>query len=280
MDTFRSSVQDQLTALDCRNQGKKLAALEMELTAAKSQGFGRKSNITTSRLHAVVGVMTSFGTKNRRDAIRNSWMPKGEALKRLEREHGIIIRFVIGRSANRGDMSDRRLDIERAEHDDFLILEDHVESEDALSLKSKFYFSVAVEQWDADFYVKVDDNVFVNIDILGATLAKHRGKPRVYLGCMKTGIVVSDSSSQWYEPEWWKFGDENSQYYLHASGQIYTLSKALAQYININSASLHAYKNEDISVGAWMLGLDVEHADDSRFCCVSSLLGSICTTRP
>lgn len=53
----------------------------MELTAAKSQGFGRNFNGSTTggggRLHAVVGVMTSFGTKNRRDAIRNSWMPKG-----------------------------------------------------------------------------------------------------------------------------------------------------------------------------------------------------------
>jgi hypothetical protein len=39
------------------------------------------------------------------------------------------------------------------------------------------------------------------------------------------------------------------------------------------SASLHAYKNEDISVGSWMLGLDIEHVDDRSFCCVASLPG-------
>jgi len=38
-----------------------------------------------------------------------------------------------------------------------------VENDDSLPLKSKSYFSTAVEQWDSDFYVKVDDDVFVNI---------------------------------------------------------------------------------------------------------------------
>ena len=38
-----------------------------------------------------------------------------------------------------------------------------MESDDSLSLKSKSYFSTAVEQWDSDFYVKVNDDVFVNI---------------------------------------------------------------------------------------------------------------------
>ena len=41
------------------------------------------------------------------------------------------------------------------------------------------------------------------------------------------------------------------------------------------SASLHAFKNEDISVGSWMLGLDIEHVDDRSFCCVASLPGSL-----
>lgn len=282
-ESLHLSVGEQLKVLNCKHQLKKLAALEMELTAAKSHGFGlRLANATSAdhKLHAVVGIMTTFGNRFRRDATRNTWMPKGEALKDLEREQGIVIRFVIGRSANRGDMSDRRLDVERAEHNDFLFLEDHVESDDSLSLKSKSYFSTAVEQWDSEFYVKVDDDIFVNIDKLGTSLAKHRDKPRVYLGCLKSGEVVSDSSSQWYEPEWWKFGNEKSQYYLHASGQIYSLSKALAQYININSASLRAYKNEDISVGSWMLGLDIEHVDDRSFCCVASLPGSVCATGP
>lgn len=45
-----------------------------------------------------------------------------------------------------------------------LVLEqDHVEGYLELSAKTKIYFATAVALWDADFYVKVDDDVHVNI---------------------------------------------------------------------------------------------------------------------
>jgi hypothetical protein len=42
-------------------------------------------------------------------------------------------------------------------------IQDHVEGYLALSGKTKAYFATAVSLWDADFYVKVDDDVHVNI---------------------------------------------------------------------------------------------------------------------
>ena len=30
---------------------------------------------------------------------------------------------------------------------------------------------------------------------------------------------------------------------------------------------LHKYANEDVSLGAWFIGLDVEHIDDRDMCC-------------
>lgn len=42
-------------------------------------------------------------------------------------------------------------------------MQDHVEGYLALSGKTKTYFATAVSLWDADFYVKVDDDVHVNI---------------------------------------------------------------------------------------------------------------------
>ena len=41
--------------------------------------------------------------------------------------------------------------------------QDHVEGYLELSAKTKTYFATAVTLWDADFYVKVDDDVHVNI---------------------------------------------------------------------------------------------------------------------
>jgi len=30
---------------------------------------------------------------------------------------------------------------------------------------------------------------------------------------------------------------------------------------------LHKYANEDVSLGAWFIGLEVEHIDDRSMCC-------------
>jgi hypothetical protein len=114
----------------------------------------------------------------------------GEKRKKLEEEKGIIIRFVIGHSATAGGILDRSIEAEDKKHGDFLRL-DHVEGYLELSGKTKTYFSTAVSKWDAEFYVKVDDDVHVNIATLGETLVRHRKKHRVYLGCMKSGPVLS-----------------------------------------------------------------------------------------
>ncbi|CAN6481623.1 unnamed protein product [Victoria cruziana] len=138
----------------------------------------------------VIGINTAFSSRKRRDSVRATWMPQGEKRKRLEQEKGIIIRFVIGHSATTGGILDRAIEAENRRHGDFMRLE-HVEGYLELSAKTKTYFATAVTTWDADFYIKVDDDVHVNIGALGATLAKHQKKKRVYIGCMKSGPVLA-----------------------------------------------------------------------------------------
>lgn len=36
---------------------------------------------------------------------------------------------------------------------------------------------------------------------------------------------------------------------------------------------LHKYANEDVSLGSWFIGLNVEHVDDKRLCCSTSSQG-------
>lgn len=60
-----------------------------------------------------------------------------------------------------------------------IILQDHVEGYLELSAKTKIYFATAVSMWDADFYVKVDDDVHVNI-----------GKWKCNLDCMPTFVYA------------------------------------------------------------------------------------------
>uniref|UniRef100_A0A0D9YMP5 Hexosyltransferase n=1 Tax=Oryza glumipatula TaxID=40148 RepID=A0A0D9YMP5_9ORYZ len=257
---------------------KTIASLETELSAARSlqesllngspvaEEFKLSESIGRRKYLMVIGVNTAFSSRKRRDSIRYTWMPQGEKRKKLEEEKGIIIRFVIGHSAISGGIVDRAIEAEDRKHGDFMRI-DHVEGYLALSGKTKTYFATAVSLWDADFYVKVDDDVHVNIATLGQILSNHALKPRVYIGCMKSGPVLTEKGVRYYEPEHWKFGEPGNKYFRHATGQLYAISKDLATYISINRHVLHKYINEDVSLGSWFIGLDVEHIDDRRLCC-------------
>ncbi|KAJ4730041.1 Hexosyltransferase [Melia azedarach] len=254
---------------------KTISSLEMELAAARAaqesilSGSPLSENLKKAELPGkkrylmVIGINTAFSSRKRRDSVRATWMPQGEKRKKLEEEKGIIVRFVIGHSATSGGILDRAIEAEDRKHGDILRL-DHVEGYLELSAKTKIYFATAVALWDADFYVKVDDDVHINIGTLGETLVRHRSKPRVYIGCMKSGPVLNQ---KYHEPEYWKFGEAGNKYFRHATGQLYAISKDLATYISINQHVLHKYANEDVSLGSWFIGLDVEHIDDRRLCC-------------
>ncbi|KAJ0232844.1 Beta-1,6-galactosyltransferase GALT31A [Hirschfeldia incana] len=269
-----SHTHDVIMTLD-----KTISSLEVELATARAARSDGSPAAATSvagqsmerpRMFFVMGIMTAFSSRKRRDSIRGTWLPKGDELKRLETEKGIIMRFVIGHSSSPGGVLDQTIEAEEEQHKDFFRL-NHIEGYHELSSKTQIYFSSAVAKWDADFYIKVDDDVHVNLGILGSTLARHRSKPRVYIGCMKSGPVLAQKGVKYHEPEYWKFGEEGNKYFRHATGQIYAISKDLATYISVNRQLLHKYANEDVSLGSWFIGLDVEHIDDRSLCCGTPL---------
>nr|VDD43254.1 unnamed protein product [Brassica oleracea] len=254
--------------------GKSVAMLQKQLSVRHSYqqivGVSTTNTSTggnqTSKVFMVIGVNTAFSSRQRRDSLRETWMPQGEKLEKLEKEKGIVVKFMIGHSATPHSILDKEIDSEDAQYKDFFRL-DHVEGYYNLSAKTKTFFSSAVATWDAEFYVKIDDDVHVNLGMLGSTLALHRHKPRVYIGCMKSGPVLTKKTAKYREPEFWKFGEEGNKYFRHATGQIYAISKDLATYISNNQPILHKYANEDVTLGSWFIGLEVEHIDDGNFCC-------------
>ncbi|KAE8658242.1 putative beta-1,3-galactosyltransferase 9 [Hibiscus syriacus] len=274
------TVEDKMMVLGCKDLDKRIAEAEMDLTLAKSQGY-LKNQLRTSesfsekKLLVVIGVYTGFGSYLTRQTFRASWMPRGNALKKLE-ERGVAIRFVIGRSANRGDSLDRNIDEENRKTKDFLILEGHEEAQEELPKKVKFFFSTAVQNWDAEFYVKVDDKIDIDLEGLIGLLEHRRSQDSAYIGCMKSGEVFSEVGKDWYEPDWWKFGDQKS-YFRHATGSLFILSKNLVRYIDVNSASLKTYAFDDTSVGSWMMGVQATYIDDNRLCCGSIKQDKVCS---
>nr|GMC68126.1 beta-1,3-galactosyltransferase 7-like [Ipomoea batatas] len=161
----------------------------------------------------VIGINTAFSSRKRRDSLRQTWVPQGEKLLKLEEEKGIVVRFMIGHSATSNSVLDQAINLEDAQHKDVLRLE-HIEGYHELSAKTKSFMNV-----------------------------------------------------KYHEPEYWKFGDTGNKYFRHATGQIYAISSDLAKFISDNELLLHKYANEDVSLGAWLIGLDVEHIDDRNMCC-------------
>lgn len=65
-----------------REQQKKLSALEMELAAARPEGFklnhlAVNNQPPKKRPLVVIGILTGFDRKTNRDAIRKAWMGTG-----------------------------------------------------------------------------------------------------------------------------------------------------------------------------------------------------------
>ncbi|KAI7979312.1 Beta-1,3-galactosyltransferase 7, partial [Camellia lanceoleosa] len=175
--------------------------VKMELAATRSSQEMRRSDEFThiseltheglprKKAFIVIGII-AFSSRKRRDSVRRTWMPQGERLLQLEQEKGIIIRFMIGHSATSNSILDRAIDSEDSQHKDFLRLE-HVEGYHELSAKTKIFFSTAVAKWDADFYVKVDDDVHVNLVVEFAMALREVGAFCCYGMCACTCCSVA-----------------------------------------------------------------------------------------
>lgn len=89
------------TQYDIRALDSKISNIEMKLAAAKAEQQSLlRGDIASGNLKRkyfmVIGINTAFSSRKRRDSVRTTWMPQGEARKKLEKEKGIVIRFVIG----------------------------------------------------------------------------------------------------------------------------------------------------------------------------------------
>ncbi|RDX91943.1 putative beta-1,3-galactosyltransferase 14, partial [Mucuna pruriens] len=191
-----------------------------------------------------VGVQTGFGSSGRRGALRKTWFPSDrQGLQRLEEATGLAFRFIIGRTSDRAKMS--ALQKEVAEYDDFIQL-DIQEEYSKLPYKTLAFFKAAYALFDAEFYVKADDDIYLRPDRLSLLLAKERSHPQTYIGCMKKGPVFTDPKLKWYEPLSYLLGKD-----------------------------FRMFSNEDVTIGAWMLAMNVNHENNHELCATDCTATSI-----
>lgn len=208
-----------------------------------------------------VGIQTGFSSADRREALRSAWFPsEPEGLLRLEQATGLAFRFVIGRTKDAKKMAELEKEIDK--YKDFMII-DIEEEYLRLPNKTLAFFKAAFELFEADYYVKADDDIYLRPDRLATLLAKERTHP-AYIGCMKKGPVITDPKLKWYEKSGHLIGNE---YFLHAYGPIYVLSAEVVASVTIaRNNSLRMFNNEDVTIGSWMLAMNVHHEDNRAMC--------------
>ncbi|CAA2953466.1 probable beta-1,3-galactosyltransferase 14 [Olea europaea subsp. europaea] len=236
--------------------------------SASSGGLGGSREVISDegqkryKVMGFVGIQTGFGSTGRRQALRKTWFPSDKGgLKRLEESTGLVFRFVIGRTSDKPKMSELKKEV--AEYDDFLLL-DIEEEYNKLPYKTIAFFKAAYALYDSDFYVKADDDIYLRPDRLSLLLAKERPHSQTYIGCMKKGPVFTDPKLKWYEPLSQLLGTE---YFIHAYGPIYALSAdVVASLVALRNNSFRIFSNEDVTIGSWILAMNVNHEDNRQLC--------------
>ncbi|XP_010925702.1 probable beta-1,3-galactosyltransferase 14 isoform X1 [Elaeis guineensis] len=251
-----------------RGAGSKLVAEERPGLIGGAGGGGSRER---QKVMGFVGIQTGFGSVGRRRSLRKTWFPSDrESLFRLEESTGLAFRFVIGKTNDKSKMTALKREIE--DYDDFILL-DAEEQYSKLPYKTLAFFKAAYALFDADFYVKADDDIYLRPDRLSVLLAKERPHSQTYLGCMKKGPVFTDPSLKWYEPLSYLLGKE---YFLHAYGPIYALSAdVVASLVTLRNNSFRMFSNEDVTIGAWMLAMNVNHENNYELCAPDCTASSV-----
>lgn len=193
--------------------------------------------------------MSSARNTHERDVIRETW---GKDLPK-----DIVLRFVVGIGNLNREEKDS-VSREHMLHKDLLMLNFN-ESFNALTLKVKETFQWVDNNVDLKFLLKVDEDTFVRTDALMREL-KQKTDKRLYWGFFD-GRALAKQKGKWAEKEWILC----DRYLPYALGGGYVLSSDLVHYVSSNSKLLKPFKNEDVSLGAWLGPLDINRVHDPRF---------------
>jgi len=192
------------------------------------------------RTKLLVLVISAVKNVKQRDAIRETWaQTKGD----------FKILFVASK--------DKFLIAEKLVHEDLL----EVDENDEYSLLTRKVIASFSSVYDInfDYLLKCDDDSFVNMPLIVNEL-EHMPKKRFYWGYFD-GTSDVQKEGKHKETEWIAC----DKYVPFALGGGYVLSKDLIIYIVKNRDNLSFFANEDVSVGTWLIPLNITRKHDWRF---------------
>ncbi|CAI5503467.1 unnamed protein product [Closterium sp. Naga37s-1] len=179
----------------------------------------------------------------------------------LETKTGLVFRFIVGNEWSAED--EQMLQAENSTHGDLLRI-DVDEADFNANRKTLLYFTTVFKLYEAEFYVKASDDIFLMPERLSSLIARPRKSPRTYLGCFKKGVVVTNPDTSELEPDLQLLGP---QYFLHAYSAVYSLSYGVVRILNsVPKGRLRMLVSEDVTMGAWMLAFNVTHERSWPLC--------------
>jgi len=224
------------------------------LDAENNLSATQKLMVKEDSIDLILAVTSSIGNHLQRLAVRKTLKRWSSLLP------GVRLVFFVGSAI---DEIGSTIKHEMSTYGDIVALSVD-ESYDALTLRTlKIFEWVSQHYRDADFLMKMDDDTFVQLDKLVDILRTFRSQ-LLYMGhFFHQQEVYHDVSEKNFEP----FFDARI-YPPYASGSGYILSMRLVQFLvdswHTTGPNLKLFRNEDASVGMWLLGLNITrvHRDD------------------
>lgn len=198
-----------------------------------------------------IAIMSGPLNRRRRDAIRATWA----ATARL---HNLTALFVVG-SAELADTDQKTLKAEADFHKDMWIMADFVDTYENLTAKLIRTMAFLYSERASAFFMKVDDDTFVNINRLIFEMAS-KPRERLYWGYFSNNARVK-ASGPWAEHRYTLC----ERYIPYARGGGYVITRDLLEYVVRNEALLTRFRSEDVSLGTWLGPLDIVREHDVRF---------------
>ena len=221
--------------------------------------LGYNARVPNGNIRLVILVMTGPDNKDRRDAMRETWL---SSYSDLIHSNDVKHYFVIG-SMNILEETYNSLIQEQNEHHDILLLEDLEDGYKKLTEKLAMMFEWVDANLKYEYVFKVDDDTFALLDAILHELSRmpeKRDSHNLYWGYFY-GRGNIKTTGPWKETEW-KLCD----YYLpYARGGGYIVSNHLVKYVAQNWRQFQMYNSEDVSLGAWLAPLKLNRVHDVRF---------------
>ena len=202
----------------------------------------------------VVMILSAFANQDRRNVIRSTWMNSY-----VDSKKKFYLKFVIGTLQLNSSQMDMLLAEEALNHD-ILILNDHYDAYNTLTMKVLQSLTWINDNLNYSYVLKSDDDCFARLDLIEEELTRRSSEKGLYWGFF-VGNHFPHSSGKWKEDRWFTC----DKYLPYALGGGYVLSADVVRKISLLSDMMMIYNNEDASVGAWTSALDIERKHDFRF---------------